>query len=73
MYGRHPCARLLEFEKNAADCRQLAASTPNQVQKQKLLAMADAWARFTEDPREQLTEQPVNGHFLLNEFADQLN
>ena len=35
--------------------------------------MADAWARFAEDRREQLTEQPVNGHFLLNEFADQLN
>ena len=44
----------------------------NQAQKQKLLGMADIWDRFAEDRREQLTEQPVNEHFLLNEFAGQL-
>ena len=64
--------KVLEFEKNAADCRRLAAKTPNQAKKQKLLGMADIWDRFAEDRREQLTEQPVNEHFVLKEFANQL-
>lgn len=64
--------KVLEFEKHAEECRQLAAKTSNQAQKQKLLGMAEIWDRFAEDRREQLTEQPVNEHFLLNELADQL-
>ena len=63
--------KVLEFEKHAEECRQLAAKTSNQAQKQKLVGMADVWDRFAEDRREQLSEQPVNEHFLLNESSDQ--
>lgn len=56
--------RVLEFEKRASDCRQLAAKTSNPTQKQKLLEMAEAWTRLAVERWEQLSERPVNGHQL---------
>jgi hypothetical protein len=52
--------KAVEFEMHAANCCQLAAKTSNQVQKHKLLDMADTWTRLAEDRREQLTKQPGN-------------
>ena len=62
--------KVLEFEKHAAGCRQLAAKTSNQAQKHRLLEMADTWARLAEDRRTG-AERPVNGHRPPIEFSDQ--
>jgi hypothetical protein len=51
--------RVFEYEKHAQACRDLAAKTYNQSQKQKLTEMAEAWARLAEERRMQLTERPV--------------
>lgn len=63
-----PCAGFLNL-KSATDCRQLAAKTSNEVQKRKLLEMAEAWDRLAHERRELLSEQPVNGHRLPHASA----
>ena len=38
--------KVLEFEKHASECRQLANNESRPVQKQKLLEMAEMWDRL---------------------------
>lgn len=63
--------KVSEYEKRAAKCRQLAAKTRNQVQKQQLLDMATAWDQLARERLEQLSQRPANGHRLPDKPADQ--
>ena len=50
--------RILEYRKNADECRKLAASLLNPLHKQKLQEMATAWDMLAEERKLDLEEQP---------------
>jgi len=48
--------KVLEYEQNAAKCRQMAAEMKNPKLKQQLEDMAEVWARLAHERRKGIVE-----------------
>jgi hypothetical protein len=49
--------KVLEYEQQAAQCRQIAAETKNPKLKQQLGVMAELWERLTHERRKGVVEK----------------
>jgi len=50
----------LEYERHAAECRQMAAGTKNLQYKKKLEDMAEVWERLAQERRQGIVENEPN-------------
>jgi len=48
--------KVLEYERHAAECRQMAAATKNPQNKKQLQDMAEAWERLAAERRRGIIE-----------------
>jgi hypothetical protein len=54
--GGIPVQKLAEYERHAAECRQMGARTSDPVQKKQYLDMADAWAMLARERAKHLAK-----------------
>jgi hypothetical protein len=56
-FGKQPMLKISDFIKHAADCREMAKRTTNQMHKAQLEQMACTWEELAEERKKLLERQ----------------